>query len=1210
MKLRTLLLCGVCALSASLAMAQNQTFPFTLTTADGLPEQTQDAAKSFTQWVSPTYTFDEPVSSFRLTVTHTSWQDAFNQNANGGRGYVFFTMGEFYLYDAAGNQVELTEDNFTSNAAEAMATNDGCIANLVDGDTGTHFHSSYNNTDAENPIGAEHYLEITLPEPMQSFSFGFVKRNNNANIPCEIIVTKGGVDADPWADYEFQLGEKTTDIEPGHLYVLCDDGNVEAYNGTKLYVAPNGQPGYFSEAGQTHYHVRRNAAVDCIYIPISAGDGSFYLKNYLTGTFIGGAAGFQEQVTTMANAAKLVYDPENYSLDGVNGYHYSTNSQASFVSYENTTAPRSMYFYEATISSKYAFKEVEKAVADAEEALATYKEKFADGDDGETTALEEALAAAKAVNADSPCNELFAAATTLNSATATFLTIQIYLFIDEIADLLDTTEFGTTFGCYPIAQQTILNETLEKLLSDVDNRSFESLEDVKNYIASIQNVIDTFEASKITDYSEWPLHLVGENGAVLFTQMEGLGNYIYKSPTFYLEEPIERLYITTVATNTGDAGGGWPCTNWAHFTLYDGAGEVVDLYESDFSTNALEPGDGQGIAGICDFNEDGTPNLTTYLHTLYSSSDKSTNEHYICVEFPEPMNLFSFDLISRDNGRLVPTEMVIDSAPYHYEPEANISILKQVTDVAELDPEKFYLFYGNINVVTGESEGSGYYSAFNKTNQNPQSSGVFQIVPSEEDGFYKIHFVESDVFLAQPTAHQYASVVGAVDMESAGNFAFAPSDNLEGAFKVYAVLYMEGEPQKVVIQDWSGQMGYYPIAGEGFENDDTDGESDWTIFEVTPLAVPVYVSQIKSASQINTEDKYVMYGNLEVVSAGKEGSGFYRGVGGTVDGELRVYDQANNYTLFKFEAGANGGYKIHFLLDDNYLVTPGDWEGASVTDDPAQAGEFFVEESENLAGAFKIYAKGKFTGKNNVDTYTDADAKFMVQDWGDSMGYYPIVCDGFADDDTDGESDWTLFKQGDPNSEELFREDYLGDYVWTYDNYWDVNETKTCDVTLTADPESTDGIIIPDFFGTGYPLIGRFDGNAHTITFPGMQQMNSDETYTYYFRSVTSDTADITFLIDLTRNNIKYTGQAGFIYHNDVDLDNEWPYWKDLSASYIELVPTNTHVENAVVSDAEVLNVTYFTIGGQVSAAPVQGINIVRSILSDGSVRVEKILVK
>lgn len=1210
MKLRTLLLCGVCALSASLAMAQNQTFPFTLTTADGLPEQTQDAAKSFTRWISPTYTFDEPVSSFRLTVTHTSWQDAYATNNNGSRGYIFFTMGEFYLYDAAGNQVELTEDNFYSNAG---ASNEGPISALCDGDEGTHFHTQYSDTQAPRPIGAEHYLEITLPEPMTSFSFGYAKRTNNANIPSEIIVTKGGVDADPYAEFGFSLGEKVETLEPGNLYVFADEGQIVSdawVEPITTYLATGKDPRYASPAGtDVHYRIRRTANFDCVFEAVDAGDGMVYLKSYLAGTYVPGTGEtegsvFKEQ-GDFAKAGKFFLDEEGYLVSG--NHYYATNSQETFVAYDH--AVRVMTIYKANINNTIPMQNLQSMITSAQATLDQYKSAFADADDGETAALEEALADAKAAYAaNSDAATCVSATAVLASAAATFLTIQVYLFIDEISDILDTAEFGTTFGCYPVVQEAILNETLQKLLVDVDNRSFESFEDVRNYIASIQNVLDTFEASKITDYSEWPLHLVGENGAVLFTQMEGLGNYIYKSPTFFLEEPIERLYITTVATNTCDAGAGWPCTNWAHFTLYDDKGEVVDLIASDFSTNALESGDGQGIAGICDYNEDGTPNLTTYLHTLYSSWDRSTNEHYICIQFPKPMDVFSFDLISRDNGRLVPTEMVIDSIPYHYEPDANVTILKQVTDVAELDPEKFYIFYGNINVVTEASKGSGYYSNYTITTLNPQASGVFQIIPSEEDGFYKIHFVQDDLYLTQPTAHQLASVVDAVDMESSGNFAFVPSDNLEGAFKVYAMLYVEGEAKKVVLQDWSGRMGYYPIDGEGFEGDDKDGESDWTIYEISPLAVPVYVNQIMSVSQINTDDQYAMYGNLEVVSKGTEGTGFYRGDGKEVDGESYIYDEAKNVTLFKLEAGANGGYKIHFIVDDVYLPTPGSWESASVTDDPAKAGEFFVEESKNLAGAFKIYAKGKFTGELNEITYTDVDAKYMVQDWGeDGMGFYPILSEGFEDDDTDGESDWTLFKYSNPNDIILSREDYLGEYQWTWDDYWTPTETKYFETSIVADPESEDGIILTSFNNNG-PIVGTFDGVAHTITFPTDQIVATTDQWNVTFHATDRSQEAVIFYIDLLKNTIISEGQFGI---ENVSVDGGANGgWHMLSSSRVELVMTSSHVENAVVSDAEVLNVTYFTIGGQVSAAPVQGINIVRSILSDGSVRVEKILVK
>lgn len=94
--------------------------------------------------------------------------------------YPFFTMGEFYLYDADGNQVTLTADNFTTNAQE---TAEGPISAICDGDKATHFHSSYNSTP-----NTYHYIEVTLPTAMQSFKFSFDARKNFRNVPAIIQV--------------------------------------------------------------------------------------------------------------------------------------------------------------------------------------------------------------------------------------------------------------------------------------------------------------------------------------------------------------------------------------------------------------------------------------------------------------------------------------------------------------------------------------------------------------------------------------------------------------------------------------------------------------------------------------------------------------------------------------------------------------------------------------------------------------------------------------------------------------------------------------------------------------------------------------------------------------------------------------------------------------------------------------------------------------
>ena len=129
---------------------------------------------------------------FRVLSTVTGSGDG----ANDPSGlYPFFTMGEFYLYDADGNQVKLTADNFKTNAQE---TAEGPISAICDGDKATHFHSSYNSTP-----NTYHYIEVTLPTAMQSFKFSFDARSNKANVPAMIQVFDD--DAIAVADAEDQV---------------------------------------------------------------------------------------------------------------------------------------------------------------------------------------------------------------------------------------------------------------------------------------------------------------------------------------------------------------------------------------------------------------------------------------------------------------------------------------------------------------------------------------------------------------------------------------------------------------------------------------------------------------------------------------------------------------------------------------------------------------------------------------------------------------------------------------------------------------------------------------------------------------------------------------------------------------------------------------------------------------------------------------------
>ena len=147
-------------------------FPFTVTASQ---EPNADGRYEFT---SKTYTLAYPVTNIRFTFL-----DTFCPNGSGKGDPVFVALGEFYMYDADGELIELTADNFSTNAQESS---EGPIANICDGDISTYFHSDWHNNVKEN-----HYIEVSLPEGLDltTFSFGWIDRGNRQNIPLVVEVS-------------------------------------------------------------------------------------------------------------------------------------------------------------------------------------------------------------------------------------------------------------------------------------------------------------------------------------------------------------------------------------------------------------------------------------------------------------------------------------------------------------------------------------------------------------------------------------------------------------------------------------------------------------------------------------------------------------------------------------------------------------------------------------------------------------------------------------------------------------------------------------------------------------------------------------------------------------------------------------------------------------------------------------------------------------
>lgn len=160
--------------------------------------------------------------------------------------YPFFTMGEFYLYNADGSKVTLTAENFTTNAQETShqyTDYQNTVAHLCDGDKATCFHSTYSATP-----NTYHYIEVTLPTAMKSFKFSFDARDNKCNVPAMIQVLDD--DAIAVADAEDKVLQARPSLQ-------------SLYNSTE-YSIGTGYQQYTYDGDANVYTSARNVANDVL----------------------------------------------------------------------------------------------------------------------------------------------------------------------------------------------------------------------------------------------------------------------------------------------------------------------------------------------------------------------------------------------------------------------------------------------------------------------------------------------------------------------------------------------------------------------------------------------------------------------------------------------------------------------------------------------------------------------------------------------------------------------------------------------------------------------------------------------------------------------------------------------------------------------------------------------------------------------------------
>lgn len=115
--------------------------------------------------------------------------------------YAFYSVKSKEISDAASDAYQailpLISNTYTMQGAfgliqdasqlstNAQEQSEGPIANLIDGDDATFFHSSWNNDPSPD---APHYIQVALKEPVKAFYF-YMKKRNDSNRPNSIKIS-------------------------------------------------------------------------------------------------------------------------------------------------------------------------------------------------------------------------------------------------------------------------------------------------------------------------------------------------------------------------------------------------------------------------------------------------------------------------------------------------------------------------------------------------------------------------------------------------------------------------------------------------------------------------------------------------------------------------------------------------------------------------------------------------------------------------------------------------------------------------------------------------------------------------------------------------------------------------------------------------------------------------------------------------------------
>lgn len=273
---------------------------------------------------------------------------------------------------------------------------------------------------------------------------------------------------------------------------------------------------------------------------------------------------------------------------------------------------------------------------------------------------------------------------------------------------------------------------------------------------------------------------------------EDYGQYTFTTPTLKFDQPVSKVRLTVVSTNTFDAqesghlgttGMNGPAFPYIAISELEVIKPNNKRTSYDATSNAASINSGGSIEYICDGTYDTQFTTTSYM------GDCPQAYHYVELDLYEPLTEFTIRWHSRLNHENMPTHVGItlgtEYLPY---PEQGFTLGEKVTNVEDLKNGGFFIIEGHapeyLHSFTGTKRtypGGGFWHSPFGGHVTPNAASAVYFIPVKgKENTYKVAWLNSDRFIVDQAANyqidwtKYENKAAAVK--------FTPCDTVDGDF--------------------------------------------------------------------------------------------------------------------------------------------------------------------------------------------------------------------------------------------------------------------------------------------------------------------------------------------------------------------------------------------------------------------------------------------